>query len=332
MNCFGGGIPTATNSTDMTIAWREGAITLQTASNITLSSFNLSTAPPTTASLAFNAKRFNTVGMKALYSLRVSSPVSLTSSARFYFDFHMILSPYLDNNGVVECYIRTSATMDDTQAKYTYCAFTTWWQLMVWNNQASIASGAYFYVDIYNIDLPKSTDIDSTSQYIMVTIDTDGDYSNGVAATAELGDTVPGSTTPTDFYIVSTSVDSNYILSTQKLTINIDLLAANTGVFTTGNTLYVLFPASYAVWNYRSQTIPVTWSASGMFCAFNRTNVTTNLATACQFISQRILKITVGSVTNQLYTLTLANINTPASIPSGKFNQYRFNLFIASTN
>jgi hypothetical protein len=73
--------------------------------------------------------------------------------------------------------------MDDTLATTTYCAFTNWWQLMVWNNQATITSGAFFYVDIYNIDLPKITDI-TANQYIMVTIDTDGDYSNGVAGTA----------------------------------------------------------------------------------------------------------------------------------------------------
>jgi hypothetical protein len=95
----------------------------------------------------------------------------------------------------------------------------------------------------------------------------------------------------------------------------IDMLAANTGVFTTGNVIYVLFPASYAVWNFRSQTIPITWSASGTSCAFNKTDVLTNSATLCQFISQRILKITVGAVTNQYYTLTLTNIKTPASIP-----------------
>lgn len=183
MNCFGGGIPTASNSTDMTIAWRDGGNTVQTASNIALSSLTLSTAPPTTAAISSNAKRFNTVGMKALYSLSVTSPVILTSSARFYFDFHMMLSPYLDQNGVVECYIRTTSAINDTTAKYTYCAFTTWWQLMVWNNQATITAGTAFYVDIYNIDLPKSGDVGG-NQYIMVTIDADGDYSNGVAATA----------------------------------------------------------------------------------------------------------------------------------------------------
>jgi len=73
---------------------------------------------------------------------------------------------------------------------------------MVWNNQATITAGTAFYVDIYNIDLPKSGDI-TASQYIMVTIDTDGDYSNGVAATAEMTDSAPSGTTPTDIYIVS---------------------------------------------------------------------------------------------------------------------------------
>ena len=96
--------------------------------------------------------------------------------------------------------------------------------------------------------------------------------------------------------------------------------------------MYVVFPASYAVWNYRSQTIATSWSSSTAYCFFNKTNVLTNVATSCTFISQRILKIVLSGVTNQLYTLTLANINTPASVPSGKFNQYRFKLFVAGSS
>lgn len=69
-----------------------------------------------------------------------------------------------------------------------------------------------------------------------------------------------------------------------------------------------------------------------MYCAFNKTGVLTNLATSCIFISQRILQITLTAVTYQYFTLTLMNINTPASVPSGKFNQYRFKLFLAGAS
>lgn len=119
---------------------------------------------------------------------------------------------------------------------------------MVWNNQNSIAANAFFYVDIYNIDLPRFADI-TGSQYIGVTIDNDGDYSNGVLAYKELADTAPVATTPTDFYILTMSVTNSYILSTQTLTMTLDMIT--TGVFTTATSIYVLFPASYAVWNYR---------------------------------------------------------------------------------
>ena len=53
---------------------------------------------------------------------------------------------------------------------------------MVWNNLNSIAAGTNFYVDIYNIDLPKATDVNS-NQRVMVTIDDDTSYANGVVAT-----------------------------------------------------------------------------------------------------------------------------------------------------
>jgi len=54
---------------------------------------------------------------------------------------------------------------------------------MVWNNQNSIVAGTPIYIDIYNIDQPKSTDITSL-QFISVTIDSDSNYDNGVLASA----------------------------------------------------------------------------------------------------------------------------------------------------
>ncbi len=204
---------------------------------------------------------------------------------------------------------------------------------MVWNNQNNIAAGITFYVDIFNIDLPKGADITS-DQVISVTIDDDSNYAGGVVAYKESADNVPApsATTPADLYILTSMVTSNFILSTQTLTMEVDMKTP--GIFTTGNSIYVLFPASYAVWNYRGATIPTTYPSTptGMYCAFNRTGVLTNLATTCIFISQRILKISVSAITHQLFTLTLMNINTPASVPTGKFNQYRFNVFVASSD
>lgn len=45
-----------------------------------------------------------------------------------------------------------------------------------------------------------------------------------------------------------------------------------------------------------------------------------------------MLKITLNTATNRYFTLSLMNINTPASVPSGKFNQYRFSLFLAGAS
>jgi len=203
---------------------------------------------------------------------------------------------------------------------------------VVWNNLNSIGAGTPFYIDIYNIDLPKNSDVNS-NQRIMVTIDDDGVYSNGVVSEQEVVDSQPVSTTPTDFNILSSAVSNNYILDIQTLTIAVDMLS--TGIFTSASALYVLFPASYAQWISRSDTIPVTYPTdptTGKYCSFNQTGMTTNYATACTFISQRILRIDVGSVTQQLYTLTLMNINTPAAVPNGKFNEYRFKLFKAGSS
>ena len=97
MKCYGGAIPTGSNTTDLTLAWRDASNNVQSATNIAYTSLTLDPTPATTATISFNAKRFNTQGMKALYSFAISSPSTLTSSARFYFDFHMMLSPYLDH-------------------------------------------------------------------------------------------------------------------------------------------------------------------------------------------------------------------------------------------
>ena len=88
MQCYGGGIPTGANSSDLTVAWKDATNSVQTAPNLQYSSLTLSASPATTAMISVNVKRVSTAGMKAMYSFQVSSPVALTASAMFYFDFH----------------------------------------------------------------------------------------------------------------------------------------------------------------------------------------------------------------------------------------------------
>jgi hypothetical protein len=107
-----------------------------------------------------------------------------------------------------------------------------------------------------------------------------------------------------------------------------------TNIFTSTNYVYVLFPASYSQWISRAQSVTTTYpgaASTSMWCAVNVTGSSTNLATACTFISQRILQITLSVNTNRLYTITLMNILTPAAVPNGKFNQYRFSVFVTTT-
>jgi hypothetical protein len=100
MQCYGGSIPSGSSIADMTAAWLDSASTLQSASNIAYSSLTLSNAPVIATTITFT-KRFSTTGCKALYSFAVTTSTALTSSARFYFTFHMATSSYLDNEGVV---------------------------------------------------------------------------------------------------------------------------------------------------------------------------------------------------------------------------------------
>lgn len=108
-----------------------------------------------------------------------------------------------------------------------------------------------------------------------------------------------------------------------------------TSIFTTPNVnfLYLLFPASYSVWIKRGQSVLTTFTTgmTSLYCELTVSGSATNLASTCNFISQRMLKITVNAITNNLFTLRLKNIQTPAAVPSGKFNQYKFKLFVSNT-
>jgi hypothetical protein len=202
------------------------------------------------------------------------------------------------------------------------------WQLMVWNNQA-IGSGVSIFIDVFNIDQPKNSDLNGNSK-IGVSIDTDSNYNNGIYAYKEITDSQPPTNAAADIIILSTSVDNTYILSTQALIMSIDTQV--TTLFNSGNTLYVQFPSAYSQWIARANALSITYPASTSIisCEFNVTGATTNYASACIFISQRILKITVSTIATQhLFSLRLMNLMTPASVPNGKFNQYRFKLFVS---
>jgi hypothetical protein len=222
--------------------------------------------------------------------------------------------------------------INDTAASYTYCTFVNPWQLMVWNNQ-NFAGATSFYVDIFNIDQPRNGDISGNSR-ISLSIDNDNNYSNGILAYRELTDTQPPTNAAADIIILTASVGNDFfILSIQTLTMTIDMQALT--VFNAANNLFVLFPASYSQWIARAQPLSITYptNANTIYCEFNVTGQTTNLASSCTFISQRILRITVNAAAGQRYfSLRLMNIMTPASVPVGKFNQYRFSLFVSDAS
>lgn len=327
MICYGGAVPDGTNGSAITGNWVDTANNLQTASTgIVYNAGLFSTKGSNTATVALDKKRFSTSGFKSLYTLKISYSQALSSSAVFYFDFPIILNSYLDNEGVVECYLRTAANSNvNDPSQYTYCSFPNPWQLMVWNNQA-LGSGIFLYVDIFNIDQPKNSDLNGNTK-IGFTVDSDGDFS-AIDAYAEVVDSQPPSNAAGDIIILSCSTDNSYILSTQNLVMTLDVQALT--IFNTGKDIYLLFPYSYSQWISRADTIPITNVAGNQYCEFKLTAGGSNLATACKFISQRILKISVTATTNQRYfTLKLNNIQTPAAVPSGKFNQYRFKVFVS---
>lgn len=239
MGCYGSGVPTGTNTTAMSLAWIDAGSNVQTATSISYSAAGYTAAASSALTVALTNKRFNTQGMKAFYSFSLTSTSPLTESTRIYFNFHFRLSSLLDNEGYVECYLRTASAIVDSAAIFTYCTFTQNRQLVIWNNLA-VAASTTIYIDIYNIQIPKSTD--TSPNIITVSLDTDSDYSNGVTSRTTLTDTAAGSNAITDIIITSTSVSSNYIRTPQTIVVKFNTV---TNILTSGLNLYLLLPGPY---------------------------------------------------------------------------------------
>lgn len=69
---------------------------------------------------------------------------------------------------------------------------------MLWNNR-DIGISTTFYIDIYNIQQPKSSD--TTPNGITITVDKDSDYEGGVLGADFLTDTASSSNTIVDMII-----------------------------------------------------------------------------------------------------------------------------------
>ena len=200
MVCYGGAVPDGTNNGAITGNWADTAVNLQSSSTgIAYNAGLFSSRGGFTATITLDKKRFSTSGFKSLYSLKISYNQLLPATAVFYFDFPMVLSSNLDNEGVVECYLRTQANSDvNNPSQYTYCSFTNPWQLMVWNNQELTANN-YLYVDIFNIDQPKNADMSGNTK-IGLTVDADGVFTS-IDAYIEVTDSQPPSNTAGDIII-----------------------------------------------------------------------------------------------------------------------------------
>ena len=102
MVCYGGAVPDGTNSAAITGNWVDSSNNLQSSSTgIAYNAGLFSTRGGFTATITLDKKRFSTSGFKSLYSLKISYNQPLSASAVFYFDFPMVLSSNLDNEGVV---------------------------------------------------------------------------------------------------------------------------------------------------------------------------------------------------------------------------------------
>lgn len=117
-------------------------------------------------------------------------------------------------------------------------------------------------------------------------------------------------------------MSSTYIRSLQDISLSFTFAAA--GKLTASRNLYFVFPASYAIWIKRSDTLTTT------NCILKASGSSTNLATACTFISQRLLKVTSNADAGTSYTLDLKDIKSSPYVPTDMYNEIRFYLFLTT--
>ena len=77
----------------------------------------------------------------------------------------------------------------------------------------------------------------------MVSLDNDGDYSNGVAQKVSIADSVFGSNAVSDIIITEVTATPNLIRNPQNIVIKFNTVATN--VIASGSYLYLLLPGAY---------------------------------------------------------------------------------------
>lgn len=215
--CYGGGMSDNSNTNNLTLQWVDGAYTLQTATQIAPVSF-LASSPFSTSPTLSN-KRFNTVGSMAFYEFSITSTAALDQNARIYFEFPYKIPAGLNREAALECYTRTTnaPASNDANAAYTYCQLIGERRVVVWNNRV-IAAGVTFYVDILGVAQPNVGDVTSSST-ISVSVDTDTDYSNGVAQYGSVNDQNINAAASNNIVITSSTMSSRYIRAQQNIVV-----------------------------------------------------------------------------------------------------------------
>ena len=221
MKCIGAGVPTGPAANNMALKWRDGSNDVQIASSISMPNYIPATTGSYTINPSIHTKRFKSQGMKAFYTFTLQASQDLDENSRIYFDFNFNLNSRLDREGKVECYIRQTAATTDADAVFSYCDFTYTNQLVIWNN-IDISSSSAFFIDIFNIDVPKTGD--TSPNLITVSLDPDSDYENGVLAIHSFADSASSNTAIGDLVITDTSMSTSFIRSPQTITIEFTLL------------------------------------------------------------------------------------------------------------
>ncbi len=239
-------------------------------------------------------KQYNNQGSETFTTLELAVGSALDITARFYIQFAGPVPPRLNSEGYAECYIRASTS--STTYTQSFCSFLSD-QLLVVYNTLPLAAAGTVVIDIMGVAVGASL---TTSHKVYLTVDADALLSNGVLGVANIAELAPGAVPASTLTISGVTASTPYTRTLLTLSVS---FSAPAGLFSSNNKLALLLPSPFAVWNTKGTALTCTLASTAA--------PGTNLATACLFLSKRLVELTLSSSAATTFVMTVAGIYSP---------------------
>lgn len=271
-----------------------GAVNYQTSAAVTAPTL---LAAATSLSVSAFSKAYNNQGSEAFLTFELAVGSALSITARLYLQFSGAVPPRLNRDGYAECYMRASLTSAYTQS---YCEFLAD-NILVLYNTVELAAAGTLVVDVLGVAVsPELTN----SHTVQLTLDEDADLSNGVLGSASTSELAPGPVPTNTITITAVTSSTAFTKAQLILTVAFSVPGA-ASLISASNKLFLILPSEFAVWNTKGGTPVCSLATAAAPSA--------NLASACTFLSKRLVQLTVSASSATDFVMTVSGIYSPVS-------------------